>query len=278
MAKDREFKFRKQDFTFLSELIYESTGIVLSDKKFEMVYGRLARRLRKLGFATFDEYIAFLEGDASGEEMSSLVDALTTNLTKFFREDHQLKMLVNDILKPALALSREGGPKKLRIWSAGCSSGQEVYSIAMVIAATIPDFKSWDIIILGTDIDRNMLNKATSGDYTATDITSLPENFRKRFLEKNATGYSVKPALKKMTTFKSLNLLHAWPFTKKFDVIFCRNVVIYFDTPTKEGIVKNFAKNLDEGGWLFMGHSESMIGKIDELKSQGKAAFIRVAK
>ena len=272
--KQREFKFSKKDFSFLSKTVSGHTGIVLKDNKFEMVYSRLARRIRKLELNSFKEYVALLKGEEADTEINFLVDAITTNLTKFFRESYQLKDYASKTLKVAEDHARKGGKKQLRIWSAACSSGQEPYSIAMVTAAYLKNYKDWDIKILATDIDSNMLAKGKAGEYSADEIRNLPEKFATKFIRENQEGrYDIAPELKKMIHFKHLNLLHDWPINNSFDVIFCRNVLIYFDGETKETLVGNFCKKLKGDGMLYLGHSEALIEKRDELKPEGRASF-----
>lgn len=276
--RKREFNFTSKEFKFLTELVFDKTGIVLKNSKFEMVYSRLARRLRKLGLTKFKEYVNLLQGGKGEEELAFLVDAITTNLTKFFRESHQFKDLTKDILDPAIKAAKSGEPKKIRIWSAGCSGGQEAYSLAMILASYIKDFKTWDVMILASDIDRNMLNKGRNGLYSAEEVESLPEKFSKRFIRKDKSGqFSIDPELKKLIHFKSLNLLHEWPIKNKFDAIFCRNVVIYFDTETKEDLVSRFSEKIKNGGMLYLGHSEASIGANESLEPAGRAAFRKVS-
>ena len=171
--RKREFNFTDKEFKFLTELVFNKTGIVLKNSKFEMVYSRLARRLRKLGLNKFKEYVQLLQGSKGEDELAYLVDAITTNLTKFFRESHQFKDLIKNVLDQAIEAAKAGKPRKLRIWSAGCSGGQEAYSLAMILASYIKDFQNWDVMILASDIDRNMLNKGREAIYSVEELESL---------------------------------------------------------------------------------------------------------
>lgn len=276
--KQREFSFSKKDFSFLAELVFAHTGIVLKENKFEMVYSRLARRIRKIGLSSFKEYVAILKGNEVDTELAFLVDAITTNLTKFFRESYQLKDYAVKVLQTAEDKAKNGGEKKLRIWSAACSSGQEPYSIAMVTASYLKNYKDWDIKILATDIDRNMLEKGRLGEYSADEISNLPEKFSSKYISEGEGGsYSVSPELRKLISFKHLNLLHEWPIKNSFDVIFCRNVLIYFNNETKEKLVDGFSKKLKPSGMLYLGHSEALIQDHADLCSEGRASFRKAA-
>ena len=276
--RKREFRFTKKDFRFLSELVFDNTGIVLHEKKFEMVYSRLARRLRHLGFSKFKEYVELLKSDKAENELANLMDAITTNLTRFFRESHQFKDFVSRVLDKKKETAKQGGDKKIRIWSAGCSGGQEPYSLAMIMASYLKSDKNWDILILATDIDRNMLKKGQLGIYSKEEMQSLPESFAKKYIRKiNENEYEIVPEIKQMVRFKSLNLLTKWPIKNSFDVIFCRNVVIYFDNETKENLVSRFSEKLFPNGILYLGHSEANIEERKYLKPIGRASFQKVA-
>lgn len=273
-TKQREFKFSKKDFSFLANLVSINTGIVLPDSKFEMVYSRLARRIRKLNLNCFNEYVALLKADDDGNELSHLVEAMTTNLTKFFRESYQFKNFIETVLADAEEKVKRGSEKKLRIWSAACSSGQEPYSISMIIASYLKNYQDWDIKILATDIDRNILSKGERGIYSTEEIQSLPKNFVKLYTSRQDNNlWSIDENLKKMIRFKHLNLLHDWPMQNNFDAIFCRNVIIYFDKATKTKLVDKFSRKLNHGSMLYLGHSEALIEHHPKLKLQGRAAF-----
>jgi len=274
MATAREFTLSRQDFKFVSDTVYDMTGIVLKEHKFEMVYARLSRRLRGLNMANFSDYVDLLQGPGRDTEISFLIDALTTNLTRFFREDYQLKHLLREVQQR----QQHGGPdKSIRIWSAGCSSGQEPYSIGMALSAGLKE-RARACRILATDIDRNVLNKAKNGLYTKQEIEDIPPNFKSKYLrDANDGKYKITRDISNMIVFNSLNLMNPWPFKHKFDFIFCRNVVIYFDEPTKNKLAKRFMDSLNDNGVLFLGHSEALMGAIDGLAPAGRAAFRKVA-
>lgn len=269
-AGEKEFDFSKKDFAFLSELVYKKTGIVLKEQKYEMVYARLARRLRQLNMTKFTEYTALLTGPKGADELGSLVDAITTNLTRFFREDYQLTDLANH-LKALIADKKQ---KTLRIWSAGCSSGQEPYSLAIVVLEALAKERAVDVKILASDIDRNMLAKARRGLYSDNEASSMPKHFLKKYFDRQADGsWQAGRALKSLVQFNSLNLMEDWPFTRPFDVIFCRNVVIYFDDKTKQVLARRFCDALAPGGLMFLGHSEGLMGSTDYFVPVGRASF-----
>ncbi|MFC7048743.1 CheR family methyltransferase [Emcibacter nanhaiensis] len=272
----KEFDFSRKDFNFLAELVSGQTGIVLKATKYEMVYSRLARRIRQLGLKSFKNYVELIREDPSGAELHALVDAMTTNLTKFFRESYQLKDFGCRLRE--MEKTQRGGVKKLRVWSAGCSSGQEPYSIAMIAASVLGDCSSRDILVLATDIDRNMLQKGRSGVYTSAEVSSLPEKFADKYIRDCAEGhYEIDPAVKQLVRFKQLNLLHDWPMQNGFDFIFCRNVLIYFDAETKDSLVDQFSGKLNPGGMLYLGHSEALIGDRQAIAPSGRASFRKVA-
>ena len=259
----REFCFTDQNFTFIRKLVAEKTGIALSEAKRDMVYSRLSRRLRKLDIGGFDQYCELLRQD-NEDELIQFINAITTNLTSFFRENHHFEFLKDKVL-PALAASKKD--KRIRIWSAGCSTGEEPYSIAMVVNEFAEKHHGWDIRILATDLDTNVLTTAEAGVYQQSRITGITKErlhkyFRKR-RDSQASEVQVSPQLKEMITFKQLNLMHEWPMKGPFDVIFCRNVVIYFNKDTQRVLFERYADILHEQGHLFIGHSETLFKVSD---------------
>lgn len=266
----REFAFDDIHFRFLAGLANQKTGIVLAEHKRDMVYGRLVRRLRALNLEGFAEYCELLQSEAGKEELPHLVNAITTNLTGFFREAHHF-----DHLAEQAKTWNQSGTKKLRIWSAGCSSGMEPYSIAMTLKNVIPDIEKWDAKILATDIDSNMLNKGIVGEYNLSDLDKTPAACKALT---SVTGSKVRmnQELKNLISFKQLNLLDAWPMKGPFDAIFCRNVVIYFDKPTKQVLFERMAEMLKPGSYLYIGHSENMHGICDRFELLGRTIYRRV--
>jgi len=238
------------EFKYLAQLAFEQSGIVIGDSKQDMLYGRVMKRIRHLGLSGFSAYCQLLQDSYSGE-LSEFINAITTNLTAFFREQHHFDFLQNVAL-PELKCNNKD--KKLRIWSAGCSTGQEPYSIAMSIENK---FHYWDAKILATDLDSDVLSRANQGIYT--DLVGIPTAYRSHYCsDMNNHQYIMDEKVKQLIAFKQLNLLAQWPMTGPFDVIFCRNVLIYFNDETKKKLIQRFYSQLKPGGYLFIGHSESL--------------------
>jgi chemotaxis protein methyltransferase CheR len=276
--REREFSFTERDFRTLSQLVYEQSGIVLKDHKFEMVYARLARRIRALRLLDFTSYIKLLSTPHGAQEIPSLIEAITTNLTRFFREDHHFEHLENVALQEALRRVRAGEQNRIRIWSSACSSGEEAYSIAMICLSSKALTADVNLKILATDLDTNMLARCSAGIYPFADKEHIPVRHRKWLLRRRVGGETdmcVSNSLRELITFKQLNLLHEWPMRGKFDVIFCRNVLIYFDMETKNALAKRFAQLLNPYGYLYLGHSETIYGVDDLLTFKGKTIHQR---
>lgn len=248
-------------FQTLARNLHDETGIVLSDAKKGLAVSRLSRRLRALGLSDFDAYCGMLRGPHGAAELQEMILLLTTNVTRFFREPHHFEDLRANILPDLLSKARAGG--RVRIWSAGCSSGEEPYSIAMMILDASPQATSLDIRILASDINQNVVSAGQTGRYRVSEVDRIAHPLLSKFLEKN-TGtvdeFDVTSAVKKMVRFGRLNLQQPWPMQGKFDVIFCRNVVIYFSTETQQALWPRFAEALHEGGHLMIGHSERVTG------------------
>jgi len=272
----REFAFGNEDFEALRKLVKELTGINLSDQKRELVYGRLARRLRALQLKTFAEYRELLSQD-NGQEIGELCNAITTNLTSFFREPHHFEYLREHVLLPLAADA--AGTRRLRIWSAGCSTGEEAYSLAMTIVETIPDLRRWDIRILATDLDSDVLQRAQRGIYAADRVRTLgPQRLSRFFVERRdreGLCYEVNPSISSLITFKQLNLMHPMPMKGPLDAIFCRNVVIYFDKDTQRDLFARVSRLQRPGDLLFLGHSESLFKVSDAYELIGKTIYRR---
>jgi chemotaxis protein methyltransferase CheR len=272
----REFAFGEEDFQALRALVKSLTGIHLSEQKRELVYGRLTRRLRALQLRTFAEYRERLKND--GQEVAELCNAITTNLTSFFREPHHFNYLREQVLAPLAAAAR--GARRLRIWSAGCSTGEEPYSIAMTVLESLPDAGSWDVRILATDLDSEVLQRARRGVYPAERTANLsPERLQRFFTERQEAGglcRRIAPEVAALVTFKQLNLIHALPMKGPLDAIFCRNVVIYFDKDTQRELFARIARLQRPGDLLFLGHSESLFKVCDSYGLIGKTIHRRV--
>jgi len=272
----REFAFGEDDFQALRMLVKSVTGIHLSDQKRELVYGRLTRRLRALQLRTFAEYRERLKGDT--QELAELCNAITTNLTSFFREPHHFQYLREHVLAPLAADPKGSG--RLRIWSAGCSTGEEPYSIAMTVLETLPDPSRWDVRILATDLDSEVLERARRGIYPAERTAAVaPERLQRFFVERQEAGVAcrqVAPQVAALVTFKQLNLIHPLPMKGPLDAIFCRNVVIYFDKETQRELFARIARLQRPGDLLFLGHSESLFKVCDSYGLIGKTIHRRV--
>lgn len=268
----REFIFTDNDFKYIKKLVIEKTGISLSDGKRDMVYSRLSRRLRKLDLDRFDHYLNILKNDDS-DELVQFINAITTNLTSFFRENHHFEFLANKLIPSILANKKE---KRIRIWSAGCSTGEEPYSIAMVMDDFVKKNKSWDIKILATDLDTSVVEKASRGVYQRERINGITKQRASKYftaMDKESDEVIVSRDLKDLITFKQLNLMHDWPMKGPFDMIFCRNVVIYFDKPTQRKLFDRYEELLPDNGHLFIGHSESLFKVTDKFVLLGNTIY-----
>jgi chemotaxis protein methyltransferase CheR len=271
-----EFELTDSEFKRLRELVHARTGIALSEAKRELVYGRLARRLRKLKLTSFAEYCRLVES-AESEELQELTNAITTNLTAFFRENHHFEQLGVETL-PQIA-SRRSAMRRVRLWSAGCSTGEEPYSMAVVLREGLARLPNWDIKLLATDIDSKVVATAAEGVYAADRFKGVSaERVRNWFSQVTGRpGFCAASAdLKALITFKQLNLLEPWPVKGPFDVIFCRNVVIYFDKATQRRLFDRMADLQEPGGWLFIGHSENLLHVTRRYKLVGRTVYRRV--
>ena len=275
---EREFIITDKDFDTLRKLVNYYTGITLSNAKRELIYSRLANRLRKNNLKKFSDYCRLLQEDTEGDEVAFFRNAITTNLTSFFREPHHFDYLKNTIL-PGYK-NEPIQKKRCRIWSAGCSTGEEPYSIAMTIKESNKLTPECDLKILATDIDSAVLANAVDGNYPEEKTRNLsPHRLKMWFSSKRKTKDSniqVSDDLKKYITFKQLNLMHEWPMKGPFDVIFCRNVLIYFSKPTQRVLIERFANLLSDDGYLFIGHSESLFKISDRFKLMGQTIYQKI--
>lgn len=272
----KEFEFSERDFDEISQLVYKASGIVLRKEKKPMVYARLARRLRQLNIGTFREYCEFVAQAGNDQEFVNLINAITTNLTRFFREDHHFEHLSQSVLKPYFEAHQKDPQKhkRFRIWSSAASSGEEPYSLAMTVLDAMPSSYHGDFKILATDIDTNMIERCQAGIYK--DGQGIPDKYLRSYVESNPTGgIRMKNEIRNLLTFKPLNLLHDWPFSGTFDVVFCRNVVIYFDKPTQQVLFEKMAEVIKPGGWLYIGHSESLYKITDRFRLVGRTIYQR---
>jgi chemotaxis protein methyltransferase CheR len=263
-----QHEITRREFNLFRDYVYKKVGISLADHKITLVQGRLSKRLRQLGLKSYEEYYNYMVSDNSGEEALEFINAISTNVTQFFRESGQWEYLTEHI-NEILSVKKD---KKLRVWSAACSSGEEPYSIMMFLKEQIHEFSTWDIAILATDISKKVLTKAMRGLYDEKDIQGIPRhtlltNFSK-IKGENGFLYQINDDIKKHITFRMFNLVYDSFsfFSNHFDIIFCRNVMIYFDPPTQQKLISNYHKILVNGGLLFVGHSESLTRNKDEFK------------
>ena len=267
-------------FDFFRDLAKTHAGITLADYKRNMVYRRVSKRLVALNIQDFQSYQKLLSAPEGEAEFEFFVNALTTNKTEFFRENHHFEHLAAAVL-PGLCKKREAeGSRKIRIWSAGCSSGQEPYSIAMTLAESVSDLARWDAKILATDIDTDILDQGRQGIYSAFETHEIPSHLRLKYTDKDAYGGDggrMSHGLRSLITFNQLNLHGHWPMQGKFDIIFCRNVIIYFDKASQCTLFDRFANLLREDGYLYIGHSESLYKVTERFRSIGQSIYQRIA-
>jgi chemotaxis protein methyltransferase CheR len=262
-----EYPLTRRDLTEIAAMIYADAGIHLNESKASLVYSRLSKHIRNLGLKGFREYCTLVSSPEGAPARREMLSHLTTNFTRFFRENHHFEHMKNEVLPELIARAKAGG--RVRIWSAASSDGQEPYSIALTLLSLLPNAADYDIRILATDIDPKILALARAGAYDAAALETVSPAMRKQyFREVDIDGrrkWQVDDRVKKLITYNELNLMAQWPFKGPFDVIFCRNVVIYFDEPTQMKIWTRFAGMLAEGGHLYIGHSERVSGESKAL-------------
>lgn len=259
------YRISPKEFKLFQDYIYSHIGISLSSQKVKLVESRLSKRLKKLNLNSFKEYYDYVVNDRTSKEILYLIDAISTNVTSFFREPPQWSFL-KDNLKNILDSRKD---KKLRIWSAACSAGQEPYSIAIFLFENIPNIREWDIKILATDISPEILQKAQKGIYSEKEMENVPKNIKLKYFKKDSgNNYHINEEIKKLILFRMFNLVYGnfAIFKKKFNIIFCRNVMIYFNSDTQQKLVSRFRKIINEEALLFVGHSESLTKNQSEFK------------
>ncbi|HWA83048.1 MAG TPA: protein-glutamate O-methyltransferase CheR [Fimbriimonadaceae bacterium] len=276
----------REEFVAFRELIHRHTGIALSDAKHALVNSRLRRRLLFYNLDSFSDYYRMVvEDGVNGREFREMINCITTNKTDFFREPHHFEF-VHDVIVPEMerSASLRQIPRKIRVWHAGCSTGEEPYTMGMTLMESLQHFQAWDVRQLASDIDTSVLEFAEAGIYDQERIDKVPEPLRRRYFMRGKGKrdglYKVNPSLRSLVTFRQINLLaDQWPIRSdvRFDVIFCRNVMIYFDKPTQRTLLERFASLLRPGGYLLIGHSESMLGMSDRYESLGRTIY-RLAK
>lgn len=273
----REYEFSDEDFQRVRRMVRQQLGIALSDSKRQLVYARLSRRLRALQLREFGTYLQRVEAGES-EELEHFRNAITTNLTSFFRENHHFGFLANQLM-PHLEFQNRG-TRRIRIWSAGCSTGEEPYSIAMVLLESAAHLvRNWDVRILATDIDTNVLDHATRGIYGNERLEKMDSTRLLRWFERvpGHEQFKVSDTVKQLVTFRELNLIADWPMKGPFDVIFCRNVIIYFDRETQRQIVSRMQSLQRPGDYLVLGHSESLLENSNRYRLVGNTIHRRTA-
>ena len=280
LNNQKEFLFTDDDFNYLSQLAVEQAGINLTTDKKELVYGRVAKRLRLLKLDNFKDYCSLLKQE-NNEETSHFINSITTNVTSFFRENHHFEYLADSVIPEIIRERANINRPRLRIWSAGCSTGKEPYSIAMVLRETIKDIDRWDVKILATDLDSNVLHTAKEAIYPISRAEQVSADRRKRWMlvgtGERSSFIKIKKEIRDMVHFKQLNLTETWPMHGTFDCIFFRNVAIYFKRPTQVDILNRFADHLGKNGTLFVGHSESLIGLSQRYSNAGQTIHKKIS-
>ncbi len=267
-----EFPMTAEDLRRITARGQLALGIELGEGKRQMIYSRLSRRLRAIGLRSFSVYLDLLDTPAGAAEHEHFANALTTNLTSFFREAHHFEHFEREIQKSAAETRR------LRVWSAGCSTGEEPYSIATILHANANLLGTRDRRILATDIDTGVLGVAARGVYAGDKIKTVPARLRTQaFVDAGEPDrYAIADPLREVVAFRSLNLIGPWPFKGAFNMIFCRNVLIYFAAETRDRIIDRFADLIVPGGFLYLGHSESILGSHPKLAAEGHTIYRRV--
>lgn len=264
--RNKSFELTPDLFDEITSMVSADTGIQFLPEKRTLVQARISKRIRALNMTGFVDYAKFLQSAKGREERKSLVSVLTTNVTRFFRESHHFDHLRDDILPPLIESARNGG--RVRLWSAGCSSGEEPYSIALTALGLNADLGRYDFKILASDLDPVVVAHGRRGVYRTSAIDSVPPSLRNKYFKSydgdRGASSIASDQLKSIISFRELNLMNDWPFRGKFDVIFCRNVVIYFDIATSERIWAKYAERLVPGGMLYVGHSER-VGNADSI-------------
>jgi chemotaxis protein methyltransferase CheR len=271
----REFPFSEREFDKIVGQLRAVAGIHMPRAKEPLVYSRLAKRIRQLGLTSFAEYCKLVE-DPKSHEIEHMLVALTTNVTRFFREPHHFDDLRTRIMPALIAKAKARG--RVRLWSAGCSSGQEPYSIALTVLETMPDARSYDVKILATDINTAVVADAAAGRYPAEQIATVAKPLRDKYFESDGPNHVVaSDALRQLITFRQLNLIGDWPFKGKFDVVFCRNVAIYFDDEVQALVWNRLAERVQPGGRFYIGHSERISGPASALlRTDGVTTYMRL--
>lgn len=249
-----------EEFNQVREILYQKFGINLSDQKRALVMGRLRKIIVQKGLTSFSEFLEQVNADPTGGELQTLIDRMSTNHTFFFRENQHFDYFAGHILPEITEKIKAAGSKDLRIWCAAASTGEEPYSIMMTMMEFFKNsYSQWDAGLLATDISSQVIATAKAGIYPSERITNIPESLKKKYLKSIGNDqWEFIPSVRREILFRLLNLMNPFPFKKQFHVIFCRNVMIYFDTPTRMQLVKKLYQHTAPGGYLLIGHSESI--------------------
>ncbi|MFB6345305.1 MAG: protein-glutamate O-methyltransferase CheR [bacterium] len=272
MASQKQLEISSDEFRKISELIYKHAGIRLKDTKKSLVKSRLKKRVRDLGLSSFQEYYDRVTGDRTGQELSFLLQAISTNVTSFFREQKHFDFMESQVVPEMVEKYNTSSDRTyIHLWSSACSTGQEPYTMAISLLESLPDPDNFRTKILGTDISPEALRSAKKGIYRMKDVEDVDRMIQNRYFDtvehEGQKKVRVKDKVREMVKFGRLNLNNGeFPFSKKFDVIFCRNVTIYFDKPVVQTLINRFERYLKDGGYLFMGHSESLAGIDHDLE------------
>lgn len=263
-----------KEFKKISEFMYKHCRLNLHDGKKELVQTRLNKRLRLLGMDSYDSYLQYVESEPGGNELTIMVDSLTTNMTYFFRENDHFDYLKKEVFSKINGRNTT----RFRVWSAGCSSGEEPYSLAIVMKECVQGLEFMDALILASDISTRVLQMGVTGEYSSESLKHTNPVLRNKYFDlcESADGrkkYRVKDSVKKLVRFRRLNLMDSWPIQGKFDVIFCRNVMIYFDKQTQQELLNRFYSALQPGGLFLVGHSESLSGIKSDFKYVGPMIY-----
>lgn len=271
-AVEKEFTMREEDFDFLADLAYSTSGIVLGEHKKELLYSRIARRIRALKLTSFSDYCSYIQSHQE-QELSNFLNSITTNLTSFFRESHHFEFLAKELVPE---FKKRSSSQPIRVWSSASSTGQEPYSIAITLYKHL-NTSHKNVKILATDLDSNVLNKGRSGEYSLDEIEQMPRDYLRYFERNERAGVGrVKQDIRDMIQFNRLNLLGPWPIKVQFDVVFCRNVVIYFNKETQKQLFTRLADQIVDGGYLIIGHSESLVGMEKRFRACGRTIYQKI--
>ncbi|MBU1707843.1 protein-glutamate O-methyltransferase [bacterium] len=270
LSSYREIRIRDRDFNALCSLVHEVAGIKLTEAKSELVRARLSKRMRFLNIYDLGDYLRYVEEDQTQDELITMLDSLSTNLTSFFREKTHFDFVKDTILPGIVERASKGGDASVRVWSAGCSTGEEPYTLALCLLEHLPNPNRFDPRILASDISTRVLEIAQNGIYHEDRVRAIPSVLLHRYFvkvgEKGRKFYGITDEVKRLVRYRRLNLMEKWPMKRQFDFIFCRNTMIYFDKPTQNRLVNRFYEQLKSGGYLILGHSESLTGTTHQFQ------------